>query len=351
MIQNAIDEFHGDRRVRVLHCRQQLLALLLGQLLGVNSLRHLISTWEDHRDLAATIDLPLLARSTLADALGTRDHQIFRAIAAQVLQAAVGAGGAVPRRLKRASYCLDSTCMELCASLYQWAKYSSERSSIKFHALMQVATALPEFTVIGEGKGGDIKAARLMPIPPGSIVLMDRAYFNYAFFADLQDQGTIFVTRMKGRIRYKVLHRWRVPRSARGVRSDQKIRIIGYAAKVYGDRPLRRVNYRDPDTGNCLVFLTNSLQLGPTTVAALYKDRWRVELFFKWIKQNLRIKTYWGRSQNAVLIQIWIALLAYAVVSWINFRLRSTWTRLRTLRFIQSRLLVHVPRAFWVCDA
>jgi hypothetical protein len=351
MIQNAIDEFDGDRRSRVLRCEHQLQALLLGHLLRVDSLRHLVTTWDDHRDLATSLGLPPLARSTLADATRTRPHEIFRAVTAQVIQAAMASGRGVPRRLKRASYCLDSTCMDLCASLYRWARFSSERSAIKLHTLMLTNTQIPELTVITMGKTGDMKAAEMMPIPPGSIISMDRAYCGYQFFADLHDQGSTFVTRAKSRMRYEVLYRWRIPPGARGVLCDQQIRILGEAAKVYGDRPLRRISYRDPETGQRLVFLTNSLQLGPATIAALYKDRWRVELFFKWIKQNLRVTTYWGRSQNAVLIQIWIALLTYAIVSWINLTLRRTWSRLRTLRFIQTHLLLHITPAFWICDA
>ena len=351
MVQNAIAEFGSDRRSRILHCRHHLLALLLGHLLGVTSLRHLIITWSDHRHLGESLGLPVFARSTLADATQTRSHEVFRAIAAQFLRTAMASGRGVPGRLKRACYCLDSTCMELCADLYAWALFSNERSAIKLHTLLRTETALPELTVISDGRTHDLKAAKTMPIPPGSIVSMDRGYVDVQFFADLHDQGTIFVTRMKRGMRYKVIRRRKVPRSARGVRCDQEIRLVGKSAEVYGDRPLRRIHYRDPETGQDLIFLTNSLQLGPATIAALYKDRWRVELFFKWIKQNLRIKAYWGRSPNAVLIQLWIALLAYAVVSWINLRLRSGWTRLRTLRYLQTHLLLPVPKSFWICDA
>jgi putative transposase len=275
-----------------------------------------------------------------ADANASRSHEFFRALAAQILQACLNTQGPKRhRRLKRISYCLDSTSIELCVDLFAWAFISQERSAIKLHTLLRTGAALPEVTLVTGGARHDLPAAKTMPIPPGAIVSMDRAYVDAQFMADLHDRDVLFVTRMKRGMKYKVVARRRVPGAARGIRSDQEIALTGAGAAVYGSRPLRRVSYRDPETGLVLVFLTNSLDLSCRTIARLYKDRWQVELFFKWIKQNLKIRTFWGRSRNAVLVQLWVALLAYALVSWINLRLRTTWTRLRTMRFVQDRLL------------
>lgn len=350
MVQNAIEEFDADRRARTLNCRVHLLVLLLGHLRGVNSLRHLVTLWGDLPELRGSLGLKQPARSTLADANRTRPHEFFRAITAQILEACLRIERPRHRRLKRICYSLDSTTIELCADLFSWAYIAQERAAIRLHTLLRTDMAVPQLTTITEGVRHDLKVAREMPIPPGSIVSIDRGYFDARFHAMLHDRDVIFVTRMRRAVRYKIVRRRRVPRTAQGIRSDREIVLTGKGFPKYGERPLRRIGYRDPETGKILVFMTNSLELSARTIARLYKDRWQVELFFKWIKQNLKIQTFWGRSQNAVLVQLWVALLAYALVSWINLRLRKAWTRLRTFRFVQDRLLQSVDPFFWVAD-
>ena len=348
-IQNAIAHFDTDRRARSLDSKAHLFTLLLGHLRGVSSLRHLVTLWQDQPELRRCIGLKEPARSTLADANRSRSHQFFRALAAQVLHACLRVDHKRRHRLSRISYCLDSTSIELSCELFSWALVSSERAAIKFHTLLRSEGALPELTTISEGERHDLRIAKMMEIPSGSIVSMDRAYVDTHFLADLHDRDIVFVTRMKRGMKYKILRRRPLPQRARGIRSDWEISLTGNAS-AYGTRPLRRVSYRDPQTGQVLVFLTNSVDLSAGTIARLYKDRWQVELFFKWIKQNLKIRSFWGRSRNAVLTQLWVALLAYALVSWINLKLRTTWTRLRTLRFVQDRLLQPLGKDFWVAD-
>jgi putative transposase len=350
MIPNAIDEFRADRRSRVLTARDHLYILLLGHLHGVSSLRQLISLGEDLPELRGALGMRPVARSTLAEANRSRPHEFFRALMAQVLHACHGAADHLPRRLRRIRYCLDSTCVELCAALFDWAAVSRERAAIKIHVLLRSGVALPEVIFIADGATHDVRIAKTMAFPPGSIVSMDRGYVDGQLFADLHDQDILFVTRIKRGMKYRVLRRRRVPRGSTGIRADQEIVLTGAGAKTYGDRPLRRISYRDPMTGQSLVFLTNSLELAARTVAGLYKERWQVELFFKWIKQNLRVTSFWGRSQNALLVQLWVALLAYTLVSWIQLTIRTTWSRLRTLRYIQTRLLQTVSETFWTPD-
>lgn len=350
MIQNAIAHFETDRRARTLCSRSHLLTLLLGHLRGVTSLRHLVILWKDLPELRGCLGMKEPARSTLADANASRSHEFFRAIAAHVLAASLQLDHKRHRRLRRISYCLDSTTIELCAELFSWAFVSQERAAIKLHILLRTTSALPELTVISQGACNDLTAAKMMPIPSGCIVSFDRGYMDSKFLADLHDRDIVFVTRIKRGIKYRILKR-RKPPGARGVRSDWEIVLTGKGASIYGTRPLRRISYRDPETGQVLVFLTNSLDLSAGTIARLYKDRWQVELFFKWIKQNLKILNFWGRSRNAVLVQLWVALIAYALISWINLKARATWTRLRTLRFVQDRLLQPLENEFWVADA
>lgn len=350
LLKKAIAEFKGDRGVRTYRCEHHLLVLLLGHLRGVESLRHLLTVWNDLPYLREAMGIPKLARSTVADANHRRPHEFVRAVFAQVLHACGKEAKARSHRLRRIVNCLDSTTIELCDDLFPWAMVSRQRAAIKLHIVHRNEAALPELTFIGDGRTHDLPVAKQMPIPPGSILVIDRAYVDAEFFAGLHDQDTIFVTRMKRGTKYRVLRRRPIPAAAAGILSDQEIALTGRGGPIYGDRPLRRVSYRDPDTGKRLVYLTNSLDLAARTIARLYKDRWQVESFFKWIKQNLKILHFWGRSPNAVLTQLWTALLAYALVSWINLKLRTTWTRLRTWRYVQTHLLLPSPKGFFISD-
>lgn len=350
LLKRAVAEFKGDCGTRTYRCEHHLFVLLLGHLRGVESLRHLLTVWSDLPFLRETLGIPKLARSTVADANRTRPHQLVRAVLAQVLHACGREAPARSHRLRRMVNSLDSTTIELCDNLFSWAEVSRERAAIKFHVLLRNGTALPELTFVGDGRTHDLPVAKQMPIPPGTILVIDRAYVDAEFFAQLHDQDTIFVTRMKRGTKYRIIWRRRVPPRATGILSDQEIVLTGRGGPIYQDRPLRRISYRDPDTGQRLVYLTNSLDLAARTIARLYKDRWQIECFFKWIKQNLKILRFWGRSPNAVLTQLWVAILAYALVTWINLKLRTTWTRLRTWRYVQTHLLLPLPKDFLIPD-
>ncbi|MBK8233455.1 MAG: IS4 family transposase [Candidatus Eisenbacteria bacterium] len=351
LIQNAIDTFGSDLQSRRLHGRHHLFVLLLGHLRGVSSLRHLVELWDGIPGVRAALGMNPIARSTLADANRKRGHQFFRALMAQILNAAHQAAHRYPRKLKRLSYALDSTSIELCADLFEWARVSEDRSAIKLHTVLRTGVALPEMIVVSDGASHDVKVAKRMTLPSNAIISIDRAYVDAQFLADLHDRETTFVTRLKRKMKYRVSERRSVPRSALGVTSDQEIVLTGAGAEVYGNRPLRRVRYRDPESGAVLEFLTNDLRLAARTIALLYKERWEVELFFKWMKQNIKVLHFWGRSKNAILTQLWVALLAYALVAWIHLKLRSDWTRLRTWRFVQDHLLLPVGAWFWEPEA
>lgn len=339
LIQNAVAEFRGDHRVRSYRSENHLRVLLLGHLAGVGSLRHLIDLCSDVPHVFERLGFRTPARSTVADASRTRPHEIARAVFACVIDACTREAVRVPRRLKRVVHLLDSTSLELCLDLFPWAAVSAERAAVKLHTAITQRTAVPSITFVSEGQVHDLTAAKQMVFPPGSILVMDRAYCDGAFFADLQDRNIVFVTRLKRGVGYRILRRRKA--TGRGVISDQEIAFTGQGASTYGqDRPLRRVSYRDPDTKKRLVYLTNDVDLAASTIARLYKQRWEVETFFKWIKTHLRVTRFWGRSPNALLTQLWIALLAYALATWINLKLQSTWTRLRVWRWIQNLLLI-----------
>jgi hypothetical protein len=339
LIDKAVAQYDGDHRVRNYWSANHLRVLLLGHLAGVSGLRHLVGLCSHVPHVFERLGFRAPVRSTLADACRTRSHEIARTLFGCVAEACTREAVRAPRRLKPLVHLLDSTSLELCLDLFPWAAVSADRAAIKLHTAITQQTAVPCVTFISEGQVHDLKVAKQMWFSPGTILVMDRAYCDGSFFAHLADMNIVFVTRMKRGVGYRVTQRRK--RTGRGVIADQQIAFTGRGSLAYGpQRPLRRISYRDPDTGKRLVYLTNELHLAATTIARLYKQRWEVETFFKWIKTHLRVTRFWGRSPNALLTQLWIALLAYALATWINLRLRSTWTRLQVWRWIQDTLLI-----------
>ena len=208
---------------------------------------------------------------------------------------------------------------------------------MKLHLGLDHAGLLPAFAQVTDGKAGDIEAARALRLPAGSIVAADRAYMDFGWINSLISQGVFLVTRLKRGIRYRVLER-RPANRARGVTSDQTIEFTSARARKRCPHRLRRIGYRDPETGRHYVFLTTNFALSAKTVADIYKARWQVELFFKWIKQNLRIKSFVGTSRNAVMTQIWIALCVHLLLAYIKFANRLAWSMQEILRVLQMNL-------------
>jgi putative transposase len=257
-------------------------------------------------------------RSTLSDANQDRPAEFFESVFHHLYAKCSAVAPKKRFRFKCKLYSFDSTVVDLCLSLFPWARFRKNKGGIKLHTLLDHDGHIPAFVQVSDAKTPDLVAARLLRLPPGSITVFDRAYIDFAWFGRLDQNDQFFVTRMKRNISYKVIERREVDRSKR-ITSDQLILLTGAKAK---ECPilLRRIGYRDPETGKHYVFLTNIRHLVAKTICDIYHGRWQIELFFKWIKQNLKIKTFFGTSRNAVLTQVWIALIAVLLLAFYKFK-------------------------------
>ena len=257
-----------------------------------------------------------IAHSTLADANLRRDWRIYSDLAQTLIRRArrLYSGDPLDAQIAETVYALDSTTVELCLSLFPWARFRSMKGAIKLHTLIDVRGPVPTMIVVSDGKQADVRVLDELVPEPGAFYVMDRGYLDFTRLRVLTLSGAFFVTRTKSGVRFSRQESRPVDRST-GVRSDQVVVLATETSfRNYPER-LRRISYRNPDDGKMLVFLTNNHSLSAVTIAAIYKLRWRVELFFKWIKQNLRIKHFFGTSENAVKTQIWIAVCVYLLIA------------------------------------
>jgi transposase len=274
-------------------------------------------------------------RSTLSDALNRRDWRIYHALAMRLIARARSLYAEEPTGLEldATAYALDSTTIDLCLGLFDWAPFRSTKAAVKMHTLLDLRGNIPTFVHISDGKMGDVKVLDILPIEAGAFYVMDRGYLDFRRLFSLHQAGAFFVTRAKRGLNARRVYSAATDR-ATGIICDQAIRLNGYyAARDYPEH-LRRIRFKDPDSGKTLVFLTNNTTLPPLTIAALYKSRWQVELFFKWIKQHLRIKRFLGTSENAVKTQIWCAVATYVLIAIIKKELHldaSLYTLLQIL--------------------
>jgi hypothetical protein len=277
-----------------------------------------------------------VSRSTLADANETRDWRIYAEIAHRLIAQAktLYAGDSFGVQLSETVYALDATTIDLCLSVFPWAPFRSTKAAIKLHTLLDLRGPIPSFIHISDGKLHDVKVLDLFIPEAGAFYVMDRAYLDFERLFALDQSGAFFVTRAKTNTDTRRVYSAPSDRSA-GIICDQTIAFDGPLSKQRYPNHLRRIRFKDPETRKTLVFLTNHFKLPPVTVCSLYKSRWQVELFFKWIKQHLRIKTFLGTSENAVKTQIWIAISVYLLVAIIKKRLHLT-ASLHTLLQILS---------------
>jgi putative transposase len=240
-------------------------------------------------------------------------------------------------RFRNPLYSLDGTVIDLCLSVFPWADFHHSKGAVKLHVGLNHAGYLPEFVTVTEGNIYEIGVGKMMEFPKGSIIAIDRGYNDYAWYKELTDKGIFFVTRLKKAADYRVVERRPVSKK-QGLTSDQTIAFRGKLTSKKCPIPMRRVGYRDPETGQQYYYLTNNFNLAAKTIADIYKSRWQVELFFKWIKQNLKIKSFVGTSKNAVLTQIWIALCVYLILAFIKFQSGLKKSMQTILRLLQVNL-------------
>jgi hypothetical protein len=335
--QRIVASYRGDHRVRTLSCAEQFRCMAFAQ----------ITYRESLRDIEACLSAQVaklyhmgfrkpVSRSTLADANESRDWHIYAEFAHRLIAQArrLYADDLFGVELSETVYALDATTIDLCLSMFPWAPFRSTKAAIKMHTLLDLRGAIPTFIHVSDGKLHDVKVLDLLIPEAGAFYVMDRAYLDFGRLFALDQAGAFFVTRSKTNTDVRRIYSAPSDRPA-GIICDQTIAFNGPLSSQRYPQHLRRIRFKDPETSKTLVFLTNHLQLPPTTICSLYKSRWQVELFFKWIKQHLRIKTFLGTSENAVKTQIWIAISVYVLVAIIKKRLHLT-ASLHTLLQILS---------------
>lgn len=330
-------QFKPQRKYRTLSRWSQFTTMMFAQITGRVSLRDISDSLQTQAGRLYHLGIGSVKRSTLADANNRRPAEFFQAFFEKSYQrCAVFAPGKKKFRFKNKLYSLDASTIDLCLSVFPWAKFRSTKGGIKLHTLLDHDGYIPAFASITDAKTSDLAYARTLTLPPGSIVAADRAYIDFSWLYSLDKKKNYLVTRLKKNIRYTVVERRPVLKS-KGITSDQTIMLTGPKS---GDCPipLRRIGYKDPDTGKHYFFLTNNFHLSAKTIADIYKDRWQIELFFKWLKQNLKIKTFLGTSKNAVMTQIWIALITMLVLAYMKFLAKLGKTITQIQRLLQLNL-------------
>ena len=312
-----VERYGGEYKVCEFSCWDQFLCMTFAQVTGRESLRDIEACLRSRPRLLYHLGIRgLVSRSTLADANEARDWRIYADVAHYLIRHArkLYADAVLSVPLDEPVYAFDSTTIDLCLHLFPWARFRRHKAAIKLHTLLDLRGAIPTLIYLSEGKLHDVNALDELLLEAGAFYVMDRGYVDFVRLYRFVLEHAFYVTRAKSNLRYRRIKSLPVAPDC-GVRSDQIIKLTGVkSARAYPDT-LRRIRYVDPTTHKVLVFLTNHLELPAQVVAQLYKCRWQIELFFKWIKQNLRIKAFYGTSDNAVRTQIWIAVCVYVLVA------------------------------------
>jgi hypothetical protein len=346
--QQAVMETKAERHARGFTCWGQFVAMLFCQLGRAHSLREIAGGLRSCEGKLKHLGISAPSRSTLAYANEHRPWQLYQRIFMQLFERCQSQVKVKKKfRFKNKLVGLDSTIIDLCISLFDWAKFRRTKGAIKLHLLLDHDGYLPSFAVITEGKVADVKVVSEFHFAPGTIVVDDRSYNDYDLFGRWTAQGVYFVTRMKNNAVYEVVGERRVPQN-RHILKDELIELRGVKAIEKCPYPLRRIEAYDPETDKVLVFLTNQLELGATTIAAVYKDRWQMEIFFKALKQNLKIKTFVGTSANAVKIQIWTALIAMLILRFLQLRSQFHWSLSNLVALLRMNLFTHRDLWAWL---
>ena len=334
---------HVGRKLRRMTRWSQFLALATAQLTGRSSLRDVVANLKAQGGKLYHLGCCAVARSSLARINERQPFELYEAVCGKLLARCQSAAPSHSLRFKSKLISLDASIVSLTLAVFPWAKYQARKGAVKLHLGLDHSGHLPCFMQVSEGSRHEIRWARDLELPAGSMVVFDRAFTDYKLWKSLGDKGVRFVTRFKKGLRYTVLERRNVTWK-RGVTSDQRIRLRGKKAEELG-LELRKIGFRDPETGKHFVFVTNDFDLAATTIAEIYRQRWQIELFFKWIKQNLKLKSFIGRSKNAVLTQIWVAMIVYLMLAYLKFLHRFSWSLSEILRLLHINLFDRRPLA------
>jgi hypothetical protein len=345
----AVRETKAEKGVKGFSCWGQFVAMLFCQLGQAHSLREICGGLATCLGKLRHLGIEAAPkRSTLAYANEHRPWQLYQKIFYQLLaQCRVLARGQKPFRFKNKLFSLDATLIELCVTLFDWAKYRQTKGAVKLHLLLDHEGYLPVFASMTEGNVHEVNIAHTLKFPKGSILAIDRGYVDYEQFAQWTNDGIFFVTREKDNAAYRVIEKRAVPDN-RNIIKDQLIELTGYYSIRKCPYILRRVEVWDEENERIIVLWTNHLTFGATTIASIYKDRWQIEIFFKTIKQNLKIKTFVGTSRNALLTQIWTALIAILVLKYLKFRSTLGWSLSNLVAMLRYNLFTYRDLWTWL---
>ena len=329
---------HSGQKLRSATRWDQFVAILMSQLSCRQSLRDIQSNLESQQEKLYHLGAKRIARSTLARLNEEQPASLYQQLFTQLLQHCENSKTAHKFRFKNPLYSLDASHIDLSLSLCEWAKVHESKASIKLSVGLNHSNTIPEFVALGDGIENDMVQGRAFKFPAGSIIVFDKGYVDYQWFAQLTLQNVSFVTRLRPKTVYQVKSS-RSVLATKGIIADECIELSSAHAKKRGvPKLLRRIEFYDTDKKRTFEFLSNNFHLAASTIAAIYKDRWKIELFFKAIKQNLKLKSFLGRSRNAIQTQIWIALIAYLLVNFAKHMAQEGWSVQRLLRIIQVNL-------------
>ncbi len=347
--QRQVHQLNAERHARGVSCWQQFVAMLFCQLGRAHSLREIEQGLKSCEGKLTHLGIEPLARSSLSYMNTHRPWQLYRQVFFDLLAHCQAQGTWRHKfRFKNKLVSLDSTVIDLCLQLFDWAKFRRTKGAVKLHLLLDHDGYLPCFAVVTAGNVHDVRVARTLKLQPGTIIVDDRGYNDYELFARWTEQGVYFVTRMKDNAIYKVIERRAIPENRPNIRKDQIIRLSGVSASQKCPHRLRRVEVWNEEKHETLVFLTNHFELAAATIAAVYKDRWSVELFFKAIKTNLKVKTFVGTSANAVKTQLWTALIAMLILRFLQLKSKWGWSLSNLVALLRMNLFTHRDLWAWL---
>lgn len=335
--ESLASKHHSGRMFRTASRWSQFVTMSIAQLTGRRSLRDIIENVSAQEHRLYHLGSTKLSRSNLSRINEDKPYSLYEELFGKLLNRCQKYAPGHGFRFKNELYSLDATTIDLCLSLFPWATFRKTKGAIKLHVGMNHKGNLPEFVTVTEGKEHEVNEGRRLDFPKGSVVAIDRGYTDYLWYKQLSDKDIYFVTRLKSNATVRITERREVDRGV-GLTSDQTIEFTGHYASKRCPIPLRRIGYRDAETGKHYVYLTNNFSLSANTIAKIYKSRWQIELFFKWMKQNLKIKSFLGTSKNAVMTQIWIALCIYLLLAFLKFQSRTAKSMQQILRLLQTNL-------------
>ena len=337
--ETAIKTFKADRYVKYFKTKALFVVHLYAQIRKKDSLRDIVCGLEQHQSKWYHLGLEKIKRSTISDANNRVPYEVYERLFYAMLKKCHNLTQTTQFKFKNPLYALDSSIIDVCLSLFDWAKFRRTKGGLKLHCLLDLKTQIPAFNVITTAKESDVKVAKNNPFPliSDSIVTFDRAYIDFSLFQDYEEAGVFFVTRTKENLRFEFLGQQDIPHK-KGLQFDHIVRIKSPIQRKRFPGNLRLVGYFDHEKNKTYLFLTNNFSLAAITIAQIYKARWNIELFFKWIKQNLKIKTFLGTSKNAVLSQIWVAMIYTLLLAYIKFQTKFSFSILHLARICHEAL-------------